>query len=132
MPLNIGVADVELLNDNQLRVTVGVSVTGFTQSESYTGGVSVANSPSSDFVEIEGTVGTGAGEQHVVTLDAGLTDDDLPAEVLITAALNDGTQEQATVAVEYEDSSSLEARDWAAIGAGAVGTGVVLRRFLDD
>ena len=99
MSLNIGVANVDLLDDNRLQVMVGVSVTGSGQSESYTGAVSVANAPSSDFVDIDGTVGTGAGDEHVVTLDAGLTDDDLPTEVLVTAALDDGTQEQATVEV---------------------------------
>ena len=103
MSLNIGVAGVDLLDDNRLQVTVGVFVTGFGQSESYTGGVSVTNAPSSDFVEIDGTVGTGAGDEHVVTLDAGLTDDDLPTEVLVTAALDDGTQEQATVEVSPGD-----------------------------
>ena len=140
MSLNIGVASVDLLDDNRLEVTVGVSVTGFNESESYSGQVSVANAPSSDFVEIDGTVGTGAGDEHVVTLDAGLTDDDLPTEVLITAALDDGTQEQATVEVSPGGGRNgnggggggLSSREWAAIGAGAVGTGFALSRLLDN
>lgn len=113
MSLNIGVASVDLTDDYRLRVVVGVSVTGFTSSVDYSGAISVANAPQSDNVEIEGTVGTGAGDEHVVTLDAGLHGDDLPTEVLITAALDDGTQEQATVRVEpaVDDDEEERRRD---------------------
>ena len=136
MSLNIGVARVDLLDDNRLEVTVGVSVAGFNESESYSGQVSVANAPSSDFVEIDGTVGTGAGDEHVVTLDAGLTDDDLPTEVLITAALDDGTQEQATVEVSPggngggDDPDSIDMARVAKFGAGGLAIGLAARKLL--
>jgi len=140
MSLNVGAPQVEVLDDLRLRVTVGVSAVGFTQSESYTGAITVADSPESDSKDISGTVGVGAGQEHTATLDAGLTEADLPAEVLITTALNDGTQNQSNVVVEAnggddgdeggEDREGLEPRELAAIGAGAVGTGLVLRRLL--
>jgi len=137
MSLNVGAPQVEVLDDLRLRVTVGVSAVGFTQSESYTGAITVADSPESDSKDISGTVGVGAGQEHTATLDAGLTEADLPAEVLITTALNDGTQNQSNIVVEAnggddgdEDREGLEPRELAAIGAGAVGTGLVLRRLL--
>ena len=140
MSLNVGTPQVEVLDDYRLRVTVGISVVGFNPSESYTGAISVANSPESDNVEISGVVGSGAGEEHTVTLDAGLTESDFPTEVLITTALDDGTQNQTTVALELEsgdgtppgDGDGLSTREWAAIGAGAVGTGYALNRLLDN
>ena len=143
MTLQVDVLNVALVEDLLLEVTVAVSSN---ENESYSGAISVANAPQSDNTEISGSLAGASGSfpgdsnTHRVVLDAGLTDDDLPTEVLITAALDDGTQEQATVEVSPDggrngngvERDGLTSREWAAIGAGAVGTGYALNRLLDN
>ena len=138
MSLNIGVADVELNDDMTLDILVGVSATGFSPPLSYTGAVSTADVPDPGATEIYGEVSPGAGEEHLVTLPTGYSEDDLPAEVLVTAALDDGTQEQVRVEIDQKgemptdpgDDDGLSARDVALAVAGVGGAAFAAQRFL--
>ena len=135
MTLRVDVLNVALVEDLLLEVTVAVSSN---ENESYSGGISVANAPQSDNTEISGSLAGASGSfpgdsnTHRAVLDAGLTDGDLPTGVLITAALNDGTQEQMVVELDADGGFP-----WTEVAVGVVGVGGLvfgvdrLRRLAD-
>jgi len=121
MSLVVSIPSVNLTGGNELEVLVSVSVEGQTTPISYTGAVTTASVPEPDDASIEGEVGMGQGEEHLVTLGTGLSDDGLPAEVLVTAALDDGTQEQVWVEIDPGNGDGLSAGDIAIATVGVAG-----------
>jgi len=127
MPLTASVVDAELTPDYQLQALAQVSVTGF-DNIAYEGQMTVSglgDIEASDTVELSGQVGPGAGDEYVETFDLGLDESDFPGQVLVTLALDDGTQDQVTVEITGEpsgDDSMLTQK--ALIGAGALAVGL--------
>lgn len=103
MALNLTISDVSVVGSNALQVTVNTSVRGSTVSQGYEGEINVTGAPQTDRADIQGRPGRGAGVEHVVTLDPGLSSEDLPAEVLVTVVLDTGVQEQMFVTIEPDE-----------------------------
>jgi hypothetical protein len=133
MPLNASVVDAELTADNRLQILAQVSATGF-DNIAYEGQMTVSglgDIEASDTVEFSGQVGPGAGDEYMETFDLGLSESDFPGEVLVTLALDDGTQDQVTVEISGgaagqppADESMLTQK--ALLGVGALGVGLYL------
>ena len=105
MPIDIEVVDVELVDNNDVRITT--DLTSSDGSISYGGAVSTADTPAPDNTRISGSV---SGTETVeVTLGTGLEDDDLPEEILVTVALDEGPargyQQQVDVLIEEQVST---------------------------
>lgn len=130
MPLSASVVDTELTSDNRLQVLAQVSATGF-DNIAYEGQMTASglgDIEGSDTVEFSGQVGPGAGDEYMETFDLGLSESDLPGEVLVTLALDDGTQDQ--VRVELGGGGGLgdiPTGAVLAVGAGAALAGLALR-----
>ena len=125
MSLVVSIPSVNLTGENELEVLVAVSVEGETTPISYTGGVTTASVPEPDDASIEGEVGMGEGEEHLVTLTTGYSEDDFPAEVLVTAALDDGTQEQVWVEIDQEGEVPTDPGNGDGLSAGDIAIATV-------
>lgn len=133
MPLSATVVDAELTSDNMLQVLAQVSATGF-DNIAYEGQMTASglgDIEASDTVEFSGQVGPGAGDEYTETFDLGLSESDFPGQVLVTLALDDGTQDQVTVEITGKPEGDSNMNDSmftqkALIGAGALGVGLYL------
>lgn len=122
MPIDIEVVDVELVDNNDVRITT--DLTSSDGSISYGGAVSTADTPAPDNTRISGSV---SGTETVeVTLGTGLEDDDLPEEILVTVALDEGPargyQQQVDVLIEEQVSTpgdDIDVSRTMIIGGGA-------------
>jgi len=111
MPLNVGVASVELTEQLRVFVTASVGVVGFEPSVDYGGALSTASVPEPDQQRVSGTVGPGAGDEIQTVLGTGLTESDLPETILVTFAIDEGPaageQEQVEVELSMDDPGEV-------------------------